>query len=121
MALIDEVVRFHPTLHSKVANLLIKMFEQILPSDMDNELQLDIRKCIMDRMLFLITYGFYTLPLLIFIQISAKTMDASLLRYFIVNLIKSVDSPYSKRFQNIILDLIAKAEIEHNLDDSDEQ
>lgn len=114
MALIDEIVVQQPTLHPKVANLLIKMFEQTLPVDFEIKLQLDVRKCILDRMVHLIGRGFYTLPLLIFMQKKVKHLDASLIRYFITKLLSSVSSPYSKRFQSIILNLINTAEVQYN-------
>merc|ERR1711884_5022 len=68
LALIDEIVLKHPTLHAKVAVLLMKMFEQSLPRDFDISLQLDIRKCILDRMVHLVSRGFYTMPILVYIK-----------------------------------------------------
>lgn len=47
-------------------------------------------------------------------QKKVKHLDASLIRYFITKLLSSVSSPYSKRFQSIILNLINTAEVQYN-------
>jgi len=114
LALIDEIVLKHPTLHPKVAILLMKMFEQNLPKDFDTSLQLDIRKCILDRMVHLVSRGFYTMPILVYIKnkaLSSSGLDASLLRYFILQMLNSVQSPYSLRFQKILKQMISLTDL----------
>ena len=114
LALIDEIVLKHPTLHPKVAILLMKMFEQNLPKDFDTSLQLDIRKCILDRMVHLVSRGFYTMPILVYIKnkaLSSSGLDASLLRYFILQMLNSVQSPYSPRFQKILKQMISLTDL----------
>lgn len=58
LLILDQIVIYHPVLHKRMASLYVKMFEQNLPRDFEISLQLDIKKCILDRIVFLISRGF---------------------------------------------------------------
>lgn len=67
-----------------------------------------MKRRVMKQILFL-TYSGYVLPVIEQISTWHSSMDHSLIRLFITDLLQNTNPPYSKAFQNSMVDLISQS------------
>lgn len=106
LILLDEIVQGHKLLHDRVLNLLIKLFLTSF-TDLDNLVQLQIKKTIIDRMINLMTKG-YVIPVVAFLNKCWKDQDTdiSLIRHFVMEVLEMIGPPYTHEFVNLFIPLI---------------
>lgn len=111
LALLDEVVTNHPTLHQKVLDLLIRLFES--PQDeLDVLVQLERRKMLLDRMVHLFSRG-CVVPVVTYIKScwQKEDTDVSLIRYFVTEVLDIIAPPYTSEFVQLFLPMVETEEI----------
>lgn len=106
LILLDEIVHNQRLLHDKILNLLIKLFQTSF-TDLDNLVQIQLKRTIIDRMIHLISNG-HVMPVIAFMNRCWKEQDtdASLIRHFITEVIDMVRPPYSAEFLTLFLPLV---------------
>lgn len=126
LAVVDEIVNLQPSLHRKVFDLIITLFE--LPAeDLEVLVQLKLREVLIDRMVHIVRYHIhlhlwlhlpnnliisfskgYALPVIWYIRKrwDAQDTDLSLIRYFVLETIDIVGPPYSLEFVEAFLPLV---------------
>lgn len=111
IALLDEIASAHSLLHSKVFDLLIKLFES-KSDDLEILVQLQQRKMLLDRMIHLMSRG-YVLPVVKYIHScwSNGETDISLIRYFVTEVLDMIGPPYTPEFVTLFLPLVEDEEI----------
>lgn len=111
LALLDEVSTCHSTLHQKVLDLLIRLFES--PQDELNVLvQLERRKMLLDRMVLLFSRG-CVVPIVNYIKScwQKQNTDISLIRYFVTEVLDVITPPYTSEFVELFLPVVENEEI----------
>ncbi|KAG1664297.1 Negative elongation factor C/D [Nymphon striatum] len=111
LALLDEVVTCHTTLHKKVLDLLIRLFESP-QEELDVLVQLELRKKLLDRMIHLFSRG-CVVQVLNYIKScwQKQDTDISLIRYFITEVLDVIAPPYTLDFVQLFLPLVENEEI----------
>uniref|UniRef100_T1J261 Negative elongation factor D n=1 Tax=Strigamia maritima TaxID=126957 RepID=T1J261_STRMM len=111
LALLDEVATCHTTLHQKVLDLLIRLFES--PQDeLDVLVQLERRKMLLDRTVLLFSRG-CVVPVVNYIKScwQKQNTDVSLIRYFITEVLDVIAPPYTSEFVQLFLPMVENEEI----------
>jgi negative elongation factor C/D len=93
--LIQEIASLHPFQQSRVLDILVQCFE--LDSDLDPLSALDLRKTLLDVMLYLMEVG-HVMPVINRIRKWSSKIDQSLLRHVIGRLLDSFAPPFSDEF-----------------------
>lgn len=111
LALLDEVVTCHNTLHQIVLDLLIKLFE-MPQEDLDVLVQLEMKKMLLDRMVHLLSRG-CAVSVVKYIKTcwQRQDTDISLIRYFVTEVLDIIAPPYTAEFINLFLPLVENEEI----------
>lgn len=115
LALLDEVATCHNTLHQKVLDLLIRLFESP-QEELDVLVQLEMKKMILDRMVHLLSRG-CTVPVVNYIKScwQRQDTDVSLIRYFVTEVLDMIAPPYTPEFVQLFLPLVENEEITSNM------
>lgn len=100
LAVLDEVANVHPSLHGKILQLLIRIFES-KQDELEILVQLEMKKMLLDRMVNLLTRG-CVVPVVKYIKQCCQKddTDISLIRYFVKevnNKNKKTNSMFSVR------------------------
>lgn len=105
LAILDEVAENHATFHQEILTLLINLFETV-QSEMELE-QLEIRKMLLDHIVFLLAEG-CVVPVLKYIKLCSQRQDTDiyLIRYFVTEVLTLVNQPYSSEFVEHFLPLV---------------
>lgn len=111
LALLDEVVSNHATLHQKVLELLIRLFESP-QEELDVLVQLEMRKMLLDRMVHLFSRG-CVVPVVNYIKSCwlKQDTDISLIRYFVTEVLDIIAPPYTSDFVQLFLPMVENEEI----------
>lgn len=111
LALLDEVSASHSTLHSKVLDLLIHLFESPA-EDLDVLVYMEVKKMLIDRMVHLLSKG-CVMPVISYIKtcFQKQDTDVSLIRYFVTEVLDVVSPPYTQEFVNLFLPLVENPEV----------
>ncbi|XP_035205730.1 negative elongation factor D-like [Stegodyphus dumicola] len=111
LALLDEVATCHNTLHQKVLELLIRLFE-MPQEDLDVLVQLEMKKMLLDRMVHLLSRG-CAVSVVNYIKScwQRQDTDISLIRYFVTEVLDIIAPPYTAEFVNLFLPLVENEEI----------
>jgi len=111
LILLDEVVSCHTLLHGDVLKLAINLFERTF-ADLDTLLQLELKKKVIDRMIHLMTED-CVLPVVSYIKdcTDRQDTDASLIRYFVTEVLDIISPPYSSEFVHSFLPIIENESI----------
>ncbi|GAB6023719.1 beta ketoadipyl CoA thiolase, th1 [Chamberlinius hualienensis] len=111
LALLDEVVTNHQTLHQKVLDLLVRLFESP-QEELDVLVQLERRKMLLDRMVHLLSRG-CVLPVVNYIKScwQKEDTDISLIRYFVTEVLDIIAPPYTPEFVQLFLPMVEMEEI----------
>ncbi|CAF1011756.1 unnamed protein product [Brachionus calyciflorus] len=106
LILLDEIAQLHPLLHSRIFTLLNRLFLENF-ADLDNLVQIQFKKTIIDRMIFLMGKG-YVVPILAFLNKCWKDQDTdiSLIRHFVMEVLEMIGPPYSQKLVSLFLPLI---------------
>ncbi|XP_023219870.1 negative elongation factor C/D-like [Centruroides sculpturatus] len=115
LALLDEVATCHNTLHQKVLDLLIRLFESP-QEELDVLVQLEMKKMLLDRMVHLLSRG-CTVPVVNYIKScwQRQDTDVSLIRYFVTEVLDMIAPPYTPEFVQLFLPLVENEEITSNM------
>ncbi|XP_074596702.1 negative elongation factor complex member TH1 [Brevipalpus obovatus] len=111
LALLDEVATCHTTLHNRVLELLIELYE--MPhEDLDVLVQLEVKRMLIDRMVHVLSRG-CVVPVVNYIKScwQKQATDVSLIRYFVTEVLDVISPPYSSEFVQIFLPLVENEEI----------
>jgi negative elongation factor C/D len=126
LLILDEIVNVHPMLHDRVLNLLIKIFETNF-SELDHLFQLQLKKTIIDRMVHMMSRD-HVLPIVSYVnkcwinnQESSCSIDVSLIRHFVIEVLDVIGPPYSNEFINLFLPLIDNENINSSLKADEEK
>ena len=111
LALLDEVASCHKTLHQKVLDLLIKLFESPA-DDLDVLVMMEVKKMLIDRMVHLLSNGF-VIPVIKYMKTCwlKQDTDVSLIRYFVTEVLDVISPPYSPEFVQQFLPLVENPEV----------
>ncbi|RWS31801.1 negative elongation factor C/D-like protein, partial [Leptotrombidium deliense] len=111
LALLDEVTTCHTTLHQKVLQLLVDLFESP-QDDLDVLVQLEVKKMLIDRMVHLLSRG-CVVPVINYIKScwQRQDTDVSLIRYFVTEVLDVISPPYTSDFVQLLLPLVENEEI----------
>lgn len=111
LALLDEVTTCHVTLHQKVLDLLVRLFEST-QDDLDVLVQLELKKMLLDRMVHLLSRG-CVLPVVNYIKscLQREDTDISLIRYFVTEVLDVIAPPYTPEFVQMFLPLVESEDI----------
>lgn len=111
LALLDEVTACHQTLHSKVLDLYIGIFEATY-EELEVLAQLELKKMILDRMVHLLSKG-CVLPVMRYVKERWEKgdTDISLIRYFVTEVLFMISPPYSEDFVALFLPLVECEEV----------
>ncbi|XP_015785499.1 negative elongation factor C/D [Tetranychus urticae] len=115
LALLDEVATCHTTLHNKVLDLLIHLFESP-HEDLDVLVQLEVKKMLIDRMVHVLSRG-CVVPVVNYMKTcwQKQATDVSLIRYFVTEVLDVISPPYTPAFIQIFLPLVENEEITGNM------
>ncbi|KAL6062165.1 putative Endonuclease III [Balamuthia mandrillaris] len=97
LELLREISYRHPLQRPTVLDVLVDCFE--VDYDLDAPTSMDIRKSLMDNMIYLMKCG-HVLPVLKRVETWAPKIDQALTRYFILQLAEMIEPPYSRDFVN---------------------
>jgi len=130
LALLDEVAAVNTLLHSNILDLLVRLFES-RQDELEILVQLEMRKMLLDRMVNLLTRG-YVVPIVKYIKQCWQRgdTDISLIRYFVTEVSRFLDSslsakqlyfflqvlesiapPYTSEFVQLFLPMVENEEI----------
>jgi len=111
LILLDEVVTCHDLLHRDALKLLVSLFERTF-SELDTLVLLELKKTVLDRMVHLMIKG-CVLPVVSYIRDCSdrQDTDASLIRYFVTEVLDIISPPYSSEFINNFLPIIENENI----------
>lgn len=111
LALLDEVATCHNTLHQKVLELLIRLFEKP-QEDLDVLVQLEMKKMLLDRMVHLLSRG-CAVSVVNYIKTcwQRQDTDISLIRYFVTEVLDIIAPPYTPEFVTLFLPLVENEDI----------
>ncbi|EFA75412.1 TH1 family protein [Heterostelium album PN500] len=98
-----EICLKHPLHRQVILRILVNFFE--LETDLDALAALEMRKTIIDNIVFIFCCG-YVIPVLNVIRDWAPKIDPSLVRYFINQVIEMIEPPYSKSFIKSMTNII---------------
>eukprot|EP01135_Chromosphaera_perkinsii_P005659 Nk52_evm30s356 gene=Nk52_evmTU30s356 len=106
----DEIASKHPLLHVKLLSLYKKVFER--EHGLEPLVSVELKKTVLQRLLVLCAYG-YSLEVIDYIHssMSANTIDRSLIRFFLMNLMKMVSSPYSSSFVGSLVQMLMNEDV----------
>lgn len=111
LALLDEVTACHQTLHSKVLDLLILLFESPA-EDLDVLVYMEVKKMLIDRMVHLLSKG-CVMPVITYMKncFQKQDTDVSLIRYFVTEVLDVISPPYTPEFVALFLPLVENPDI----------
>lgn len=111
LALLDEVASCHKTLHQRVLDLLIKLFESPA-DDLDVLVMMEVKKMLIDRMVHLLSNGF-VIPVIKYMKACwlKQDTDVSLIRYFVTEVLDVISPPYTDEFVEQFLPLVENPEV----------
>lgn len=111
LALLDEVTGCHQTLHSKVLDLYVGIFEAQY-DELEVLAQLELKKMILDRIVHLLSKG-CVVPVMNYVNDCWKRgdTDISLIRYFVIEVLYMISPPYSEEFVTLFLPLVECQEV----------
>lgn len=120
LALLDEVTTCHITLHSKVLELYINLFESP-QDDLDVLVQLEMKKMLLDRMVHLLSRG-CVVPVINYIKNcwARQDTDMSLIRYFVTEVLDVISPPYTAEFIQFFYPLVSNEEVTGNMRNENE-
>ena len=112
LALLDEVTACHNTLHNKVFDLLVHLFESPAAQDLDVLVYMEVKKMLIDRMVHLLSKGF-VMPVISYIKerFQKQDTDVSLIRYFVMEVLDVVSPPFTQEFVSLFLPLVENPEV----------
>ncbi|KAL1442091.1 hypothetical protein MTO96_031009 [Rhipicephalus appendiculatus] len=107
-----RVVVCHTTLHQKVLDLLVRLFESPPHEELDVLVQLERRKMLLDRMVHLLSRG-CVVPVVSYVRAcwERQDTDVSLIRYFVTEVLDVIAPPYTPEFVQLFLPLAESEEI----------
>ncbi|CAJ0574051.1 unnamed protein product, partial [Mesorhabditis spiculigera] len=110
--LVDQVAAQHPNLHSTAFALCLKLYEKVSLQPDASEVIMERQRILVDRFVHLLSIGF-TIPVLQKVNQMFRNsdIDASLVRYFTLEVLEIISPPYTKEFCKLFLPLIADEEI----------
>eukprot|EP00054_Salpingoeca_dolichothecata_P021433 m.137200 g.137200 ORF g.137200 m.137200 type:complete len:919 (-) comp23983_c0_seq1:198-2954(-) len=106
--LLDEMACLHPSLREPVFNVLIFLYHH--PHRLDPLVAVDVKRALLNRLIFLLSLGL-VLPVLAFVADIADKTDLSLLLHFITQVTSIVEEPFSVEFLQPMVDLITRKHI----------
>ena len=106
MYLIRSIIRSHPLQREQVFFVLRQIFP-LKPKSVFSTKMLEVKQYLIDEMIVLMQVGF-VLPVIEFMKenASAGDIDHSLLRHFVVRLLKSAGPPFSAEFTLAVKELL---------------
>lgn len=115
LALLDEVTACHQSLHSKVLELYITIFEAQY-DEMEVLAQLELKKMFLDRIVHLLSKG-YVIPVMNYINNCWQKgdTDISLIRYFVIEVLYMISPPYTEEFVSLFLPLVESEVVTGNM------
>lgn len=121
LALLDEVTTCHTTLHMKVLELYINIFEST-QEELEVLAQLEMKKMLLDRMVHLLSRG-CVVPVINYIKScwTRGETDMSLIRYFVTEVLDIISPPYTLEFVQLFYPLVANEEVTGNMRSETEQ
>ncbi len=121
LALLDEVTTCHSTLHMKVLELYINIFEST-QEELEVLAQLEMKKMLLDRIVHLLSKG-CVVPVINYIKScwTRQDTDMSLIRYFVTEVLDVISPPYTLEFVQLFYPLVANEEVTGNMRTETEQ
>lgn len=111
-SLLDEISSNHKLHHPEVMNVLQRLFEASTPSSEEKDIRLDLQKMIVDRMIHLALCGHAVSVVSYLIQcVMKRSMDTSLVRHFVHEVLAVIDPPYSTKFASSFCTLLNNSDI----------
>ena len=107
LIIVDEIATLHPTLHRKILDLLVELFEAPWPQ-LDVLIRLELQKMFLDRMTHLVSCG-CVLPVLEYVRgaFAKQDTDVSVFRHFVLELLDVIAPPYSAALVRHLLPLVS--------------
>jgi negative elongation factor C/D len=117
LALLDEVTTCHHTLHQRVLDLLIHLFESPA-EDLDVLVFMEVKKMLIDRMVHLLSKG-CVMPVITYMKNcwTRQETDVSLIRYFVTEVLDVISPSYTSEFVKLFLPLVANPEVTGSMED----
>ncbi|XP_054154370.1 negative elongation factor D-like [Oppia nitens] len=121
LALLDEVTTCHTTLHSRVLDLYIQIFEE-QQEELEVLAQLEVKKMLLDRMVHLLSRG-CVVPVINYIKqcIDRGETDMSLIRYFVCEVLDVITPPFSTEFVQLFYPVVNNTDVTGSLRSDTEQ
>ena len=105
LILLEEIAVLHPLLREDVFAVFVVQLDQDHPG-VNTLLIGELRKTILDRLLFLVQLGFVA-PVLAYLRRKTGELDHSLITYFVHSLLDMIEPPYSGEFVGQLLPVIS--------------
>ncbi|KAL3116050.1 hypothetical protein niasHT_007350 [Heterodera trifolii] len=111
-ALIDQIARVHPNLHSRVFNLLCDLYDHQSNRNEVAEVVMERQRHVVERFVHLLCSGMaISVVEKIITMFKAGHIDISLVRYFGVEVLELIAPPYSPQFVAALLPIVADREV----------
>ena len=119
LALLDEVARCHKLQHPFVLAILKKLIERSYPM-LEVNVQLELKKSLVDHLVQLFSCG-HVLPVVDYIEkcFKMETLDHSLVRHFVSEVLNIIEPPYSRDFVSYFLPLVQDQNVGGTLQTAD--
>jgi len=104
LSFLIDIASFHESHLDKVSAILSQAFQ--IRTELDALTSMELKKKILECMIELMKMG-YVLPILQQIYTFSQTIDQSLIRYFVFQLLAIAAPPYSEQFATAVINIIA--------------
>jgi negative elongation factor C/D len=114
LVLLDEIATYHHLQHQHILVLLQRLLEASYPS---LEVQMnELKMTLLDRLIHVLSCG-HVIPVINYINkcMNNKTLDHSMIRYFVSEVLNMIEPPYSSEFTTAFLPLVQNEEITSSL------
>ncbi|XP_019853527.1 PREDICTED: negative elongation factor D-like [Amphimedon queenslandica] len=114
LVLLDEITSCHPLQHTYIMSLLQRLLEASYPS-LEVQMQ-ELKRTFLDHMIHLLSCD-HVIPVVSCIHkcMISGTLDHSLIRYFVSEVLSIIGPPYSTEFTSVFLPLLQNDEIVSSL------
>lgn len=111
LVLLDEIAASHKLQHPFILALLKRLIEGSYPT-LEENVQLELKRSLVDHLVQLFSCG-YVLPVADYVHkcMAMETLDNSLVRHFVSEVLGIIQPPYSPDFMTVFLPLVHNQEI----------
>ncbi|CAJ0595419.1 unnamed protein product [Cylicocyclus nassatus] len=112
LCLLDHISTLHPNLHAKAFDVCCQLYEKIAGENEAAEVIMERQRLVVDRFVHLLSVG-GAIPVLekVWEMFRDGQIDASLVRYFAMEVLEIIAPPFSDDLVNLFLPMVSDEEI----------